>query len=515
MPLTAGEKLGSYEILSPLGAGGMGEVYRARDTKLGREVAIKVLPEEFKQHPQKLARFEREARLLAALNHPGIATLYGVEEAESPQPERSAERSGVAEREAVGVPPPSSKRTSASVAGARGEGPGPRGPERRQPFLVMELVEGETLAERIARGPLPVTETLEISQQIAEALEAAHEKGVIHRDLKPANIKVDAEGHVKVLDFGLAKAFAEEVPESELSQSPTLSRDATRAGVILGTAAYMSPEQAKGKTVDKRTDIFSFGIVLFEMLTGKKAFAGEDVSDVLAAIIRSEPEWSALPQDLDPRLDTLLRRCLQKDRKLRRRDIGDVRVEIQEILANPTSPSVPVATGHLTHGRWLGVAGLVVGALITGITVWSMTRRGPPAPESITRFTLTLPPGDSFTSIGGHLVALSPDGTRLVYVANQRLYLREMDQMEATPIRGTDLVPINPFFSPDGQWVGFWANGDLRKISVAGGAPVTLAKRFHRMARVGAPMTRLSLVNTREASFAYRPMAARRRSSSR
>ena len=224
MALTPGSKLAHYEIVEPIGKGGMGEVYRAKDTKLGREVAIKALPEEFTQHPQKLARFEREARLLAALNHPGIATLYEVEESEG------------------------------------------------KPFLVMELVEGETLAERIARGPVPVDEALTLSQQIAEALEAAHEKGVIHRDLKPANIKVDPEGHVKVLDFGLAKAFADEVPEGELSASPTLSRDATRAGVILGTAAYMSPEQAKGKAVDKRTDIFSFGIVLYEMLAGKKAF---------------------------------------------------------------------------------------------------------------------------------------------------------------------------------------------------------------------------------------------------
>ena len=274
MPLTPNTKLGSYEILSPIGAGGMGEVYRARDNKLGREVAIKVLPEEFTQHPQKLARFEREARLLATLNHPGIATLYGVEEFET------------------------------------------------KPFLVMELVEGETLAERIARGPLPVDEALTLSQQIAEAVEAAHEKGVIHRDLKPANIKVDPEGHIKVLDFGLAKAFADEVPDGELSASPTLSRDATRAGVILGTAAYMSPEQAKGKTVDKRTDIFSFGIVLYEMLTGKKAFAGEDVSEVLASIIKTEPDWKAVPTDLDPRIQNLLRRCLRKDRKNRRQSIG-------------------------------------------------------------------------------------------------------------------------------------------------------------------------------------------------
>ena len=310
MPLTAGEKLGSYEILSPIGAGGMGEVYRARDTKLGREVAIKVLPEEFTQHPEKLARFQREAKLLAALNHPGIATLYGVEESEG------------------------------------------------KPFLAMELVEGETLAERIARGPVAVDEALPLCQQIAAALEAAHEKGIIHRDLKPANIKVNPEGQVKVLDFGLAKAFAEETPATDSSISPTLSRDSTRAGVILGTAAYMSPEQAKGKEVDKRTDIFSFGIVLYEMLTGRKAFAGEDVSDVLAAVIRAEPDWSALPKALDPRLDALLGRCLRKDRKLRRRDIGDVRVEIQEILAEPV-----VALSERAKPRanmlWQGIAGVL------------------------------------------------------------------------------------------------------------------------------------------------------------
>ncbi len=239
MAISSGTKLAHYEILEPIGKGGMGEVYRARDSKLGRDVAIKVLPEEFTQHPQKLARFEREARLLAALNHPGIATLYEVAESEG------------------------------------------------KPFLVMELVDGETLAERIARGPLPVDEALTLSQQIAEALEAAHEKGVIHRDLKPANIKVDPEGHVKVLDLGLAKAFGDDIPEVDLSQSPTLSRDATKAGVILGTAVYMSPEQARGKVVDKRTDIFSFGAVLYEMLTGKKAFPGGDVSDVLAAVIGS------------------------------------------------------------------------------------------------------------------------------------------------------------------------------------------------------------------------------------
>ncbi len=346
MPLAAGDTLGFYEILAPLGAGGMGEVYRARDSKLGREVAIKVLPEEFTQHKEKLARFEREARLLAALNHPGIATLHGLEDAEG------------------------------------------------KPFLVMELVEGETLAERIARGPLPVDEALTLSQQIAEALEAAHEKGVIHRDLKPANIKVDPEGHVKVLDFGLAEAFAEETPESDASFSPTLSREATQAGVILGTAAYMSPEQAKGKTVDKRSDIFSFGIVFFEMLTGKKAFGGEDVPEVLAGIITKEPDWTALPKDLDSRLDALLHRCLRKDRKLRRRDIGDVRVEIQEILTNPGSASVAAAPQPAGRRLSIGTAA-ATGLLLSGIVavaVWSLK---PERPRPVVRVVATPPSAES------------------------------------------------------------------------------------------------------------------------
>ena len=419
MPLTAGEKLGSYEILSPLGAGGMGEVYRARDTKLGRKVAIKVLPEEFTQHPQKLARFEREARLLAALNHPGIATLHGLEYSEA------------------------------------------------KPFLVMELVEGETLAERIARGPVPVDEALTISQQIAEALEAAHEKGVIHRDLKPANIKVKPEGQVKVLDFGLAKAFADEVPEGELSASPTLSRDATRAGVILGTAAYMSPEQAKGKTVDKRTDIFSFGIVLFEMLTGKRAFAGEDVPEVLASIINKEPDWKAVPSDLDRRIQSVLQRCLRKDWKKRLQAIGDVRVEIEDILAEPTATSEAVKARAPVLAWGLSI---LVAAFLAGITVWSVMR---PSPRLPTRFAVTLPATDLVASG----IALPPSGRDLVYIGTRdgvtQLYRRSMNQLEALPIRGTDGAAY-PFFSPDGEWVGFFADNELKKVSLAGGPSVTL-----------------------------------------
>ena len=426
MPLTPNTKLGAYEILSALGAGGMGEVYRARDNKLGREVAIKVLPEEFTQHPQKLARFEREARLLAALNHPGIATLYGVEEAKG------------------------------------------------KPFLVMELVEGETLAERISRGPLPVGEALTLSQQIAEALEAAHEKGVIHRDLKPANIKVDPEGRVKVLDFGLAKAFAEEVPESELSQSPTLSRDATRAGVILGTAAYMSPEQAKGKTVDKRSDIFSFGIVLYEMLTGKKAFAGEDVSDVLAAIIKSEPDWSVLPKDLDSRLDALLRRCLRKDRKLRRHDIGDVRVEIDEIIAALAAAPKPGSERRLI-GTAVAAAVLLSG--MVAVAVWSLKPEPARPLVRVVATTPSFPPSVNSLDVD---VAVTPDGTHIVYPAildgQRQLVVRALDQLEAIPLAGLG-TPRGPFISPDGNWVAYFdGTSALRKVSILGGPPVTVCE---------------------------------------
>src|SRR6202045_4911564 len=269
MTLTAGTNLGSYEILSAIGAGGMGEVYQAHDTKLGRDVAIKVLPEVFAHDPERLSRFQREAKMLAALNHPNIATIYGLEQ---------------------------SNGTS---------------------YLVMELVSGETLAERVKReGALPVEEALTICKQIAEALEAAHEKGIIHRDLKPANVKVTPEGKVKVLDFGLAKAFEGDTSTEDMGNSPTLSRAATMQGVILGTAAYMSPEQARGRSVDKRTDIWAFGCVLYEMLSGKQAFPGEDVTDILAAVVRAEPDWNALPVATPQKLHDLLRRCLKKDKTL-------------------------------------------------------------------------------------------------------------------------------------------------------------------------------------------------------
>ncbi len=429
MALEAGTRLGPYEVTAPLGAGGMGEVYRARDAKLGREVAIKVLPEEFTQHREKLARFEREAKLLAALNHVNVATLFGLEEAEG------------------------------------------------KPFLVMELIEGETLAERIARGPIPVDEALTLSQQIAEALEAAHEKGVIHRDLKPANIKVDPEGQVKVLDFGLAKAFAEETPESDASFSPTLSREATQAGVILGTAAYMSPEQAKGKAVDKRTDIFSFGIVLFEMLTGKKAFGGEDVSEILAAIIRAEPDWPALPRGLDPRIRLLLKRCLRKARPERLQAIGDARLEIAEARSGAVEPHLPAA--DRSEARWRLLAGVAVFVALVAVGVAINGSRAS-STETRPRLGITLPEGQELTGIADTLaspISLSPDGRIVVYSVDEggqtRLYRRDLDRFDPEPINGTEGATA-PFFSPDGDWLGFFAGGRFQRMPVDGGAPIAI-----------------------------------------
>ncbi len=297
MPLTTGTRLGIYEILSPLGAGGMGEVYRARDTKLGREVALKVLPEAFSKDAERMARFEREAQVLASVSHPNLAAIYGVEES---TPTRA---------------------------------------------LVMELVDGPTLADRIIQGPLHLDEALPVAQQIAEALEYAHEKGIVHRDLKPANAKVTGDGKVKLLDFGLAKALATEAAGTNRVNSPTISVAATQAGVILGTAAYMAPEQAKGKPVDRRADIWAFGCVLFEMLTGHQVFTGETVTDVLAAVVRAEPEWQALPASTPPSIQKLLRRCLEKDPRRRLQAIGEARIIIEETLSRAVEAGlVPALT---------------------------------------------------------------------------------------------------------------------------------------------------------------------------
>src|SRR2546427_5977720 len=378
--LANGTTLGAYEILALIGSGGMGEVYQAHDTKLGRDVAIKVLPEAFAHDPQRLSRFQREAKLLASLNHPNIATIHGLEESSGTH------------------------------------------------YLVMELVPGETLRERVAReGALPVEEALGIARQIAEALEAAHEKSIIHRDLKPANVKVTPEGKVKVLDFGLAKAFAGEESGSDPSNSPTLSQAATLEGVILGTAAYMSPEQAKGKAVDKRTDIWAFGAVLYELLTGKQAFTGEDITEILAAVVMKEPAFGALPRNTPPSIRVLLQRCLRKDRRQRIPDAAALRIEIEDALAAPQDAGATLATSACRSKLPWAVAASVT--VLLGITSWGWlraTRRVEQKLRPLVRLDVDLGPDVSLGSGWGADAIISPDGTRLVYLSQGRLFTRRL-----------------------------------------------------------------------------------------
>jgi serine/threonine-protein kinase len=432
-----GQSLSNYRIIEKIGSGGMGVVYLAHDTKLDRDVAIKVLPEAFADDKERLARFEREARLLASLNHPNIATLFDLQESDGLH------------------------------------------------FLVLEFVPGETLAERIAKGPIPVDEALPFFKQIAEALEAAHGKGIIHRDLKPANIKLTPEGQVKVLDFGLAKAFGDETPQSDLSESPTATRP-TQAGVILGTAPYMSPEQARGKSVDNRTDIWAFGCVLYEALTSRKPFDGETVTDIFAAIINKEPDLELLPETLPRKIGELLRRCLRKDTSRRLQHIGDARVEIEDAMGEPSASSssdaalVPRPKARVASP----VVSALVAALVSGVAVWSLIRSGPEPPQPVKRMTINLPSTDPMVR-GGTLsapeFALSPNGNHLVYVGIQngiqQLYLRPLDRLEFSPIAGTEGASV-PFFSLDGDWIGFFADGDLKKVSLAGGLPVTLCSVY-------------------------------------
>ena len=432
--MESGTKLGHYEIGTLLGKGGMGEVWRAKDTKLGREVAIKTLPEEFAKDADRLARFEREARLLASLNHPNIAAIHGFEE------------------------------------------------DNGTHFLVLELVEGDTLADQLKRGAIPVEESLKLALQIAEALEAAHEKGVIHRDLKPANVKVTPDGKVKVLDFGLAKAFEGDAPDASVSNSPTLSMAATQQGVILGTAAYMSPEQAGGEPTDKRADIWAFGVVLFEILTGRQLFTGKNVTHILADVVRVEPEWDGLPVNLHPRVRMLLERSLEKEAKDRISGISDARVDIQKVLSDPNGVLVqPVAevVQAAPQSKLPWVAGMLLTLIIGGAAVW-LLQPSPSAP--ISRFDYELPEGIDFANVGRQVVAISPDGQQFVYRATGGFFLRAMDGLEAQIIAGIGTPNlVDPVFSPDGQEIAYADNpGDvprLMKIAVTGGAPIVLAER--------------------------------------
>ena len=430
-----------YRIIKKLGQGGMGEVFLAEDTNLKRQVAVKVLPGTFLKDPERLVRFDREAKLLASLSHPSIATLYGMERPES------------------------------------------------SPLLVMEFVEGETLAQRLGKGPLPVEEALGVCRQIAEALEAAHEKGIIHRDLKPANVMIAAGDKVKILDFGLAKVLADETQGVDSPQSPILTEAMTRPGVILGTTAYMSPEQAKGRAVDKRADIWAFGCILYECLTGKRAFEGETVTEILAAILKGEPDWNQLPAQTPAFLRTVLHRCLQKDPKLRLHDIADARIEIGDSVDQP--PDAVSISSRRYPFRWIVACAAVV--LLVGLLVGAALMRysQPAASSPVVRSVIKVEPGHWLDGMRRAMelerpsrtaMVISSAGSFVIYSAIEEnpgsqakpeLYLRRMDQAEAKPITGTE-GGINPFLSPDNRWVGFWADGKLKKVSVDGGVPTTL-----------------------------------------
>ena len=430
MTLSSGTRLGPYEIVSPLGAGGMGEVYRARDAKLGRDVAIKVLPEAFASDAERLARFRREAQVLASLAHPNVAHIYGVEEA-----------GGV-------------------------------------DALVLELVEGETLAERIAQGRLPVDEALEVARQIADALEAAHEKGIVHRDLKPANVKITPQGKVKVLDFGLAKAVAGDPSSPDATQSPTITAAATQAGVVIGTAAYMSPEQARGRSVDKRSDIWAFGAVVYEMLTGRKAFEGETISDTLAAVLRADVDWSALPPDTPAPVRRVLRRCLDRDLKTRFHDVADARIAMDE-PGDAAAVPAPIPTAAPPHRSVLWPTLAAALAVLAAIGWWhALAPSGSLRTAGPTRLAVVLPTGVSLPYDDNPVFALSRDGRQLVTVGEKdggtRLFIRSFAEAEARPIEGT-ADARSPFFSPDGRWIAYFQEGKLKKILVEGGSPVALA----------------------------------------
>jgi serine/threonine-protein kinase len=436
LTLASGARLGPYEVLAPLGAGGMGEVYRAKDTKLGRDVALKILPASFTNDPERVARFRREAQVLASLNHPHIAQIHGMEEANGTQ------------------------------------------------FLVLELVDGESLDKRIARGPIPIDEALAIAKQIAEALEAAHEKGIIHRDLKPANIALTKDGQVKVLDFGLAKAVEATSGSVDAMNSPTITSPAmmTGVGVILGTAAYMSPEQAKGRGADKRSDVWAFGCVVYEMLTGRRAFGGEDVSDTIAFVHTKELDWNALPSNTPAPMRRLLQRCLEKDRKRRLDSAADARLEIEDSRGVPTTETVgPIALSPHRAGRWLTALAVIVSALTASLVTWAVIRSTALEPAVAARFMIIPARAQPlYLSAVDRAVAVSPDGRHLVYrtggsALGGGLTVRNIDQLETQLLTGVTAARW-PFFSADGQWVGFFEGVELKKVPIHGGSAITLCR---------------------------------------
>jgi serine/threonine protein kinase len=434
-----GTRLAHYEITNHLGTGGMGEVYQALDTKLGRRVAIKLLPSTLASDAERLSRFRREAQMLAALNHPNIAQVYGLEE------------SG----------------------------------ETR--CIVMELVEGETLQARIQKSRIPVDDALVIAKQIAEALETAHDKGIIHRDLKPGNVMLTGDGKVKVLDFGLAKAAELHSPDAGISNSPTMvSMSPTKDGMILGTAAYVSPEQAKGRTLDTRTDVWAFGVVLYEMLTGTSAFPGETIIEILGAVLKAEPDWSRLPEGTPHSIGRLLRRCLRKDRHQRLHDIADARIEIEDAINEPQAP-IGILHGRTNAGRRVGLiaATAAIAGAILAVTVVRTLQR--PSVPPLNRLSIMTPEAAPlrFTGTPSLALAVSPDGNNLVYVGENpeirpsraQLFIRSLNDLKVRPIPGTDGA-VQPFFSPDGKWVAFFTFTDeLKKVSLAGGSPVTLSDK--------------------------------------
>ena len=439
MLLAPGTRLSTFEVIGPIGTGGMGDVYRARDLKLGRDVALKVLRERFTDDDARIDRFRREAQLLASLNHTNIGAIYGLEEV---------------------------------------------GPVRA---LVLELVDGPTLRDRIRQGPLPLAETVDIARQIADALNAAHDRGIIHRDLKPGNIKLTPEGRVKVLDFGIAKVLDDDTADRS-GEMPTMTSGETRAGVSLGTPAYMSPEQSRGVRVDRRTDIWAFGCVLFEMLTGRPAFDGNTATDITAATLRDEPSWNDLPPEIPAGARRVLQRCLQKDSRRRFRDIADVQIELEESLTRPDTQERRAESRRLPSRVWPWVTAVLAAVAIALAWLLSQARGTAVDGSPPTRFALDFATIAIRSTAAGPYLTVSADGRRVVFAGSApgpgQLYLRALDSLTPVPIAGTE-GGVRPFFSPDGQWIGFFADGKLKKVSLGGGEAVTLTEASPQVARGG------------------------------